>query len=76
MCMIEARLNCVIYSTHVSNHVLLDGGNAPIIGFIRFLLKNFLRKYKQRNMFNLGALQIPLPSLLFALYIFKHLDYC
>ena len=34
MCMIEAMLNCVIYSTAVSSLVLLDGGNAPIIGFI------------------------------------------
>jgi len=28
-------LNCVIYSTHVSSLVLLDGGNAPIIGLSR-----------------------------------------
>ena len=32
MCMIEPMLNCVIYSTHVSSLVLLDGGNAPIFG--------------------------------------------
>ena len=35
MCMIEAMLNCVIYSIHVSSFVLLDGGNAPIIGLSR-----------------------------------------
>ena len=35
MCMIEAMLNCVIYSTHVSGLVLLDGGNAHIIGLSR-----------------------------------------
>ena len=32
MCMIEAMFNCIIYSTHVSSLVLLDGGNAPIFG--------------------------------------------
>jgi len=36
MCMIEAMLNYVIYSTHVSGLVLLDDGNAPIIGLPRF----------------------------------------
>jgi len=35
MCMIEAMLKCVIYSTHVSSLVLLDGSNAPIIGLSR-----------------------------------------
>jgi len=35
MCMIEAMFNCVISSTHVSSLVLLDGGNAPIIGLSR-----------------------------------------
>ena len=35
ICMIEAMLNCVIDSTHVSSLVLLDDRNAPIIGFIR-----------------------------------------
>ena len=34
MCMIEAMLNCVIYNTHISSLVLLDGGNAPIIGWL------------------------------------------
>ena len=32
MCMIEAMLNSVIYSTHVLSFILLDDGNAPIIG--------------------------------------------
>jgi len=36
--MIEAMLNCVIYSTHISSLVLLDGSNATIIGFIRLQL--------------------------------------
>jgi len=35
MCMIEAMLNYVIYSTHVSSLVVLDGGNAPIIRLSR-----------------------------------------
>ena len=35
MCMIEAMLNYVIYSTHVSGLVLLDDGNAPIVGLSR-----------------------------------------
>ena len=35
MCIIEAMFNCVIYSTHVSSLVLLDGGNAHIIGLSR-----------------------------------------
>ena len=35
MCMIEAVLNCVIYSTHVSSLVLLGDDNAPIIGLSR-----------------------------------------
>jgi len=30
--MIEVMRNCVIYDTHVSRLILLDGGNAPIIG--------------------------------------------
>ena len=44
MCMIEAILNCVIYSTHISSLVLLNGGNAPIIGFIRLPLSDLLRR--------------------------------
>ena len=35
MCMIEAMLNCIIYSTHVVRLVLLDGNNTPIIGLSR-----------------------------------------
>ena len=35
MCMIEAMLTCVNYSTHVSSLVLLDGSNGPIIGLSR-----------------------------------------
>ena len=35
MCMIEAMLNCVIYSTHVSSLALLDDNNAPIIALSR-----------------------------------------
>jgi len=33
--MIEAMLNCVVDSTHVSSLVLLDGSNAHIIGLSR-----------------------------------------
>jgi len=36
MCMIEVMRNCVIYSTHVSRLVLLDGSNAPIIGLSKW----------------------------------------
>jgi len=32
----EVMLSYVTYSTHVSSLVLLDGGNAPIIGLSRF----------------------------------------
>ena len=35
MCMIEAMLTCVIYGTHVSSLILLDDGNAHIIGLSR-----------------------------------------
>jgi len=34
--MFEVMLSYVIYSTHVSSLVLLDGGNVPIIGLYRF----------------------------------------
>jgi len=35
MRMTEVMLNCVSYRTHVSSLVLLNGGNASIIGFSR-----------------------------------------
>ena len=44
ICMIEAMLNYVTYSTHVSSLVLLDGGNSPIIGFIKLQLSDLLRR--------------------------------
>ena len=44
MCMIEAIRNCVIYTTQVSSLILLDDGNAPIIGFIRLQLSDLLRR--------------------------------
>jgi len=34
--MFEVMLRYVIYSTYVSSLVLLDGGNAPIIGLSSF----------------------------------------
>jgi len=34
-------LNCVIYNTHVLSLVLLDGGNAPITGFIILQLSDY-----------------------------------